>query len=246
MQAIFVISRFFENTRELAQVVVHDLGQRVTLIKGDEPLPHAARSLRMAARVWFEGIGPLLEACLKAPESWKLPPACLRVAADEVARLPLPDLWRVVSDLVVPSRAAAQAVRARMAARSESVTLDRPAMRIHIVGSDPLREIRGEAAAGEELVRLFNIIRKAPGQLVRESWDAIGAVAEHCRGRVLVVGDAPEELRQHLVDSCGMEMVTGTASSDPVPADSVVFWESFDALLLDDTWMLSSAPPVRT
>jgi glycosyltransferase involved in cell wall biosynthesis len=258
MQVVLVVSRMFSNTREFSQHITREAGLRITLLEGDARPETALRAMRVAARTWFEGVGPLLLELIRSPASWRLPQAYLRVGLDEVDSLPLPELWSVVSDLVLPSHAAAAAVRERMSA---GLT---PPGRLHVVG-DIFRQIRGEVVPGEDLQRLYDLLLKQPGQLPGKTWETISAVGEACRGRVLIYGNAPQELRDHLAGALGLEVLTdadpdtsthvcasqlceagrrpasqssnrtaaldGTLYCGPAssPVDSVVFWESLAA-----------------
>jgi hypothetical protein len=223
MQATLVISRLFDNTRPFARALAENIGIPVVLLMGDESLERGARAIRGSRRVWFEGVGPLLGALVAAPRSWQLPKACLRVGPDEVAGLPLPGLWSVVSDLIVPSRASAQAVRAIDQDRRSSDVGAPPPGRIHVVGSDPCRHIMGSATVGEDVTQLLRIAAKPPGDLGREVWKSIYMAGDLCKGRVLLSGDPPEELRSHLSGACALEIVTDTPT-DTSLVDSIVFW----------------------
>ena len=228
MHVTLVVSRFFDNTREFARAVAREAGVPVNLLPGDAALIHGARQIRSSQRVWFEGIGPLLEALVKSPPHWKLPGACLRVGADEIARLPLPDLWRVVTDLVVPTPAAVRALLAVTVEQTRAAPGSPPPGRVHAAGSDLRRQIFGEVVPGEEITTLVGLLMKPPGDLPRKIWTSIATVAEACRGRVLVRGDAPPELFDHLTHACGLEV----AADDPAdmrPVDSIVFWQNLTA-----------------
>jgi glycosyltransferase involved in cell wall biosynthesis len=231
----------FGNTREFAQAIAREAGLRITMLDGTEPAPVALRAMRLASRTWFEGVSPLLESLLQAPASWPLPPTCLRVSQGEVSRLRFPALWSAVSDLIVPSQAAAAAVRAAMAAQAGATSQGlppeaAPVGRVHVVG-DILRQIRGEVTPREDVLHLLAVLLKQPGQLESRKWETIDAVARACRGRVLVSGNAPQELLSHLSGALGLQVMTeadlapssAEAQSPAMRPDCLVLWESLAA-----------------
>jgi glycosyltransferase involved in cell wall biosynthesis len=219
-----VVSRFFDNTRLFARAVAHEAGLPLVLLEGDVGFEYGVRVLRLSRRVWFEGMGPFLEALVRAPRSWQLPRACLRVAEEDVPRLPLPDLWRVVSDLVVPTPAAAVTLLAVMTAQARADPSGPAPGRVNIAGTDLRRQILGQAVPGEDITRLVSLLLKPPGDLPRKVWRSVAAVADACQGRVLVCGDAPQELREHLALARGLEPA-GDDPADMRPVDTVVFWQ---------------------
>jgi len=228
MQVTLIVSRFFDNTRAFARALAREAGLPLVLLEGNVDFEYGVRALRLSQRVWFEGTGPFLDALLRAPRSWQLPRACLRVAEDEVPRLPLPDLWNVVSDLVVPTPAAAMAVLAVMSAKAGAHPAAPAPGRLHLAGADLRREILGEVVPGEDLTLLVSLVLKPPGDLPRKVWKSMAAVAEACRGRVLVRGEAPQELREHLARACGLELAPD-GPTDARPVDTVVFWQDDSA-----------------
>ena len=227
MQVTFIVSRVFENTQEFVRAVAQSPGLSVTILKGEDGLSRAVRTMRFTQRVWFEGLGPLLTTLIHAPRVWDLPKACLRVGEDEVASLPLPDLWSVVSDLIVPSRAAARRVQEATDSRPPAEGASVPG-RIHVVSGDLHRQILGEVDPEEDLARLADLLLKPPGDLPREVWETIAILGEVCRGRVLVRGEAPEELVRHLTQACGRTVVRDAVAGDG-PFDSIVFWKNLSA-----------------
>ena len=223
MQATLVISRLFDNTKTFARAFAENVGVPVVLLPGDESLERGVRAIRASRRVWFEGVGPLLRALTAAPRSWRLPKACLRVGADEVSGLPLPGLWSVVSDLIVPSQAAARAIRSMEQNQKDSGADTTPQRQIHVLEIDPRRHILGTTVIGEDLTRLVRILLKPPGDLSRELWKSICMAGGLCKGRVLLEGNPPEELRDHLSQECGLEVVPDTPEGTG-PVDSILFW----------------------
>jgi hypothetical protein len=223
MQVTLVIWRLFDNTKPFARAMAENVGIPVVLLKGDEALERGVRAVRASRRVWFEGIGPLLRALAATPRSWRLPKACLRVGADEISGLPLPDLWSVVSDLIVPTQAAARAVRAAAQNHKDAGADTPPPGLIHVLEADPRRHILGTAVIGEDLTRLVRILLKQPGDLDRGMWKSITMAGDLCKGRVLLEGNPPEELREYLAHLRGLEVVTDTPE-DTTMVDSIMFW----------------------
>ena len=223
MQVTLVLSRMFDNTRAFGRALAENIGVPVVLLKGDTPLEAGVRAIRNSRRVWFEGAGPLLMALAAAPPSWRLPKACLRVGPDEIAALPLPGLWSVVSDLLVSSREAAQAVRALDRSRRQSGVGAPPVGRIHVLDTDPRQHILEAVAAGEDVTRLLRIAAKPPGDVGREVWKSIYVAGDLCKGRVLLAGEPPQELMDHLARACGLEIAADTPT-DTTQVNSIVFW----------------------
>jgi len=223
MQVTLVIWRLFDNTKPFARAMAENVEIPVVLLKGDEPLERGVRAVRASCRVWFEGIGPLLRALAATPHSWRLPKACLRVGADEISGLPLPDLWSVVSDLIVPTQAAARAVRAVGQNHKDAGADTPPPGLIHVLEADPRRHILGTAVIGEDLTRLIRILLKQPGDLDRGMWKSITTAGDLCKGRVLLEGNPPEELREYLAQLRGLEVVTDTPE-DTTMVNSIMFW----------------------
>ena len=220
MQVTLIVARFFDNTQGFARAVAQHAGAPVVLLKGDEDFERGARAIRFSHRVWFEGFGPLLARLLEAPRSWRLPRACLRVGEDEIDRLPLRDLRAVISDLIVPSRSAAL----KVADAGGLDAADGTFMRVHCLEADLRRYILGQVAPGEDVTRLVRLLLKPPGDLSCGDWRSIGLVGEACRRRVLLAGQAPDELKVHLAEACDLPVV----DDDPDDAslvDSIVMWQ---------------------
>jgi GT2 family glycosyltransferase len=223
MQATLVISRLFDNTKPFARALAENIGLPVVLLKGDESLACGVRAMRTSRRVWFEGVGPFLHALVAAPHSWRLTKACLRVGFDEIPNLPLPGLWAVVSDLIVPNQTAARTVLS-MDQKCRGAGADPPSpWRIHVLEADVRRHILGAAVVGEDLTRLVRIMSKPPGALCREAWKSVSLAADQCKGRVLLVGEPPEECREHLEQAYRLEVVPNSPE-DTTTVDSIVFW----------------------
>jgi len=220
MQVTLIVARFFDNTQGFARAVAEHAGVPVVLLKGDEDFERGARAIRSSHRVWFEGFGPLLAQLLEAPRSWRLPRACLRVGEDEIDRLPLRDLRAVVSDLIVPSRRAAL----KVADAGGLDAADGVSMRLHCFEADLRRYILGQVAPGEDVTRLVRLLLKPPGDLSRGAWRSIGLVGEACRRRVLLAGQAPQELQVHLTEACGLDVVDDDPA-DTSLVDSIVMWQ---------------------
>ncbi|MCX5673217.1 MAG: hypothetical protein NTU94_18025 [Planctomycetota bacterium] len=136
MQVTLIVSRFFDNTRAFTRALAREAGLPLVLLEGNVDFEYGVRALRLSQRVWFEGTGPFLDALLRAPRSWQLPRACLRVAEDDVPRLPLPDLWNVVSDLVVPTPVAAVTLLAIMTAQARANPAGPAPGRVNIAGAE--------------------------------------------------------------------------------------------------------------
>ena len=219
MQVTLVVSRFFENTQGFARAVAGHAGVPVVLLKGDETFERGVRAMRSSTRVWFEGFGPLLEQLLDAPRSWNLPRACLRVAEYELARLPLAKLRGRISALSVPEAAAASKLSAVLGRDLDGEL----SMRVHSYETDLRRQILEQVTPGEDISRLVWLLLKHPGDLSRGTWRSIGNISQNCRGRVLIVGQAPEELRTYLTEACGVEVVDEDPA-DTSPVDSIVTW----------------------
>jgi hypothetical protein len=220
MQVTLIVARFFDNTQGFVRAVAQHAGAPVVLLRGDENFERGARAIRFSHRVWFEGFGPLLAQLLEAPRSWRLPRACLRVGEDEIDRLPLRDLRAVISDLMVPTWSAALAV----ADAGGLDAADGTFMRVHCLEADLRRYILGQVAPGEDVTRLVRLLLKAPADLARSAWRSIGLVGEACRRRVLLAGQAPDELKVHLTEACGLAVVDDDPD-DASPVDSIVMWQ---------------------
>ncbi|MBE3071138.1 MAG: hypothetical protein IMZ66_12965, partial [Planctomycetes bacterium] len=86
-RVVFVVSSQFEDTRELLRRAAATETFEVNLVKGDASLDDAGAALARADRVWFEGTGPLLARLAETEAAGE---AVLRIAADDVAALPVP------------------------------------------------------------------------------------------------------------------------------------------------------------
>jgi GT2 family glycosyltransferase len=217
MQVTFVVARCFDNTQTFIRALGRIKDVSISLLQGDAPLERALRVLRFAHRVWFEGTGPLLEALIAYPHVGRLRKGYLRLAEEDIPRLPGPDLWKVASDLIVPSRRAAEAALARCGPVP-------PGAILHVVDDGLRRQILGEARPGDDLVLLADLLAKPPGEITTGAWESILALTDVCRGRILVCGHAPHQLTDYLVQSYGRQVVTA-AEADGEPVDSVVFWQ---------------------
>jgi hypothetical protein len=219
MNVAFVLSRFFPDTRDFVQAVAQSEGCTVSLIRGDEDVTDALRQMRYADRVWFEGVGELLPRLLERESSRWITEAVLRVGDDELARLPFPRAWELVSDIIVPSRAAAEVLcRApRPLAGKRGV---------HVVRRDRRAELIGAADPLAGLNQLAQVLHTPPNDFRKSVWKWVVKIAPAVGERVLLLGRAPDEFVEYLTDCLGARVVTEV--SDASGADTAIFWENLD------------------
>ncbi|MBE3071139.1 MAG: glycosyltransferase [Planctomycetes bacterium] len=194
MHAAFIVSRAFEDTRRFLRAAAACPGLRLSLVKGDADVRSALGVLRAADTLWFEGAGPLLGALASAPAAAWLARARLRLADDEVERLPAPGAWRLVSEILVADPRAAARVRDALPAAGG------PDVRVQAPG---------------DVGTLVALLAVPPGDLPAEAWPAVVTRAEACRGRVRVDADAPAALIDFLAVACGLEVVTDASATPP-------------------------------
>lgn len=199
MHIAVVAASQFEDTRTFLRTLAAQPGLGVSLLAGDADPVSAARVLRDAHRLWFEGTGPLLAHLASSAWADWLPGAQLRIGAGEVGRLPVPGVWRLVKTVFVPDAATAARVRA----------LDPP----------PASARTRVALAGAAADRITWVVSQA-GDLRSGEWRAIYRLAEGARGRVRIIGDAPPELATVLATAYGREVVTSG------PADTRILWHT--------------------
>jgi hypothetical protein len=219
MRLVCVLSRVLEHTESFLKAVAGTPGASLKLVRGDRPPDEVLQLVRIGYRMWFEGTGPLLTSLMDRGLSWASD-AVLRVGEEEVATLPLPGLWGVVSDLIVPSRRAAEAV-----ARAAPVP---PRRRVRVVpptaGRQGLGAIGGEGAA-EPLTFFGEVLATSPGDMCRRDWERLMTLGDSCRGDVLVLGDMPPECLDYLRTCLGIRAFTDPAALPRKTADTVIFWE---------------------
>jgi len=216
VSVVFIISRFFDDTRPFVRAAAATPGLSVTLVRGDEDPGRAMRTLGRAARIWFEGGGPALSALAARPGPWRFAKAYLRAGADEADALPWHGLWNVVSDLVVPGPRTAEAALAATAAARQVPG------RIHLADFGACGQAPTQPVPAVRLARLADLLFKPPGGLLIAAWRAIRTLGEVSRGRALVLGAAPPELPDHLRRAHGLEVIG--SSDDAAPADTVIVW----------------------
>lgn len=195
MDVTFIISELFDTTRSLASWAARRPGLRVRLAKGDTDAEGALRAVRSADRIWFEGDGPCLRHLATRGAARWLPKATLRIGPDRIDALPVPDVWRLVGEVVLPSRAAAARLREAL----------RPPPHVAVGSGSTLEDLQAA------------LLRPA-GDLAPESWPALVRAADVCRRRVFLRGDPPDPVARYLRVGHGLEVVSDG------PADAVLDW----------------------
>jgi len=196
MHVAIVAARQYANTRQWIRLLAARPGVEVRLVKGDADPMDALPALRDADRLWFEGTGPLLETLVRGPAAGWLPRAFLRIGADEVDGLPVPDLWRLVRTVVAPD--------ARTADRVRPLITPTPAGRARL-------EWGGDA------LDFAHWIGTAAGDLRGDDWAVLVALAEQCYGRVRLTGNPPPEAAEFLRVAFGLDVVDGDQRSPEGP-----------------------------
>ncbi len=196
MEVTFITSRMFETTRSLVTSAAHHPELQVRLVRGDADPVAALRAMQTADRIWFEGAGPCLRDLVRRDAAGWLVKACLRIAPEEIDAVPVPDVWRLVAEVLVPTREAARRARERL----------RPPTGVAVGVASRLEELQAA------------VLRHA-GDLRSGAWTAVLQIADACRGRVRLRGDPPDQLARFLEVAHGLEVVRDG------PAETVIHWE---------------------
>jgi len=217
MKVVFVLSRLGHNTREFIHVVAESEDYTVNLVKGDEDVRSALQVIRFADRVWFEGVGPLLLELLAGRSSHLVTGAILRTDEEGLAKLPLPDCWKMISDVIVPSLPAAQRL------------CDGPGPaaangRIHVIQPDKVAAALGDFDPLHEIRMLAQVLDTPPGDLPKRMWRWVTRIGDICRRRVLLLGRPPQEVIAYLRDCHGCDILID-AKHVSGKVETVLFWE---------------------
>lgn len=218
MKVVFVISTLCPDTREFVRRAAQTPEIAVKLLRGDASLGEALTLFQWADRVWFEGAGPLFDLLLERPHSDWIPGVVLRINEGHVGRLSWQRCWRLVTDLIVPSRLAEAAV-AHMAAPPVGRA------RIHVTKAVAQPAALTGPALDERINHLAEILLSPPGDLPLPTWQRIVSAGDACRGDVLVLGESPARLLDYLHVSLGCRTFTSASTLPAGKADAVLFWE---------------------
>ncbi len=220
MRTIFIISKFFSNTRELIRFATQHAQVSVSIVNDEEEeLEIILEHIQLRDRVWFEGAGRLLHAMLER-NVWKwMRGATLRADADDLAQLPFPECWKMISNLIVPDTQTAEEIL-----RKWPPPTGRAQLQV-TPESDRLGKSLGKSVPFEEMNALIKILQAEPGGLSPRTWEAILAAGELAKGSVLIVGSPPAEYLDFLQTAMGCKLFDRPEDLPSGEADTVVFWE---------------------
>ncbi len=218
MKIAFVVANLFDNTRDFIRTVAQSKEYVAHLLEGDEDVVEALRVIRFFDRVWFEGVGSLFHELLRRETSQWVTGAVLRVGEEDIANVPFPECWKLVSDLIVPSQKAAD-----IACQSDIPASGR--RRIHIIETDKRAQLLGKALPFNDLDQLGKVLTTPPNDLHPRNWQWVSRIGDICGDRVLVLGDPPEEFLDFVKLSHGREVLTDTEGPAAQGLDTIIFWE---------------------
>lgn len=216
MKIAFVFSQVLGDSRDLLLALARNAKDSLTLLKGDEPLPNALRSLRFADRVWFEGVGPLFDALAQGPAGRWVAESVLRLSDAQAAAFDVASCGSLVSDIIVGSRPA-------YARLMEQARPDRR-LRVHLVAADRKAMLLGKQSPLDLLGQMYNILHTWPDDLHRNAWPWFASASQCCKGRTLVVGEPPVEILRYLADAQGCRLIHPEPEASPEPIDTLVVW----------------------
>jgi GT2 family glycosyltransferase len=216
----FILSKYFDSSADFLRYLAKR-GFSVGLLQGDSSLERGLRAFRKADRLWFDGIGPLFDELVDRQHSTWLPRAVLHIQGSEIARLKAPDCWWLVSDVVVSSSLDAERIKALGPFQPHKV-------RIHVIPSAYDLDLVHGRLPWEELEDLFWVLKLPTNGLTLEQWKVNRRVADHCAGKVLVQGSAPDEFMDHLRVGLGCEVAQDQADLNGSSIDTLVLWEGLD------------------
>lgn len=145
-------------TKTFVQLVSSTPNAHAHVIPGNCDLASALRAAQQSRRIWFEGVGPLLlnmiERGVHLAES--VQGVVLRATSASIRRLPLPQAWGLVTNIIVPTAADVAYVR------QHGVPEHRKVVALDAVGGDTMAKYNALGA----------ILGAKGGDFPLEQWQA--------------------------------------------------------------------------